>query len=171
MQMFSTLPGMRATATIPSRMASSGGRCPVHPGCAQKRTCAGSGASHAGSQLLRHLAGERRTRSAKTIIPRHDRLQQRPLLHQGQRRERCEYGLLRRYNRRRLPERYWSSGSRRAAAYRSALLRSGDSADHGPAEQHVHPRGFPNPAREVCDRCQQSLRALVCRRKHLICCG
>ena len=105
-------------------------------------------------------------------LPRPDDLQQRRLLHQGQRRQRRQHGLLHRHDRQGLPEHERHARCRRAAAGRAAAERSdrlqpGDHSDAGCVSlQHVHPRRLPDRAGGRDERGVLPVRDLVCERGH-----
>ena len=94
-------------------------------------------------------------------LPRHDRLQQRALLHQGQRQQRRQHRLLRGHHRQGLPQRRRTAGRRREASHHAAHLRSRRAPDHRPAIQHVHPRRLPDGAGQEGEPAGLPLRALV----------
>ena len=129
-----------------------------------------AGRADAGRQLQRHAAGRhgRQDRQGHEL-PRPDDLQQRRLLHQGQRQQRHQHRLLHRHHRQGLPERRRGSAARREAAHLADRLQPRAAAERGrDALQHVHPEGLPDHAGQVRLRGRVPVRALLRQRGHAV---
>jgi len=109
-----------------------------------------------------------RIKSARTPTSAASRFSTTSSIHQGQRRQRRQYCLLRRYHRHCVHrcERSRPSRGIRKFAHDRAPLRSRGAADQGPrSQQHVHPEGLPYRTQK---QNLLSIRHLVCERQYSV---
>ena len=153
----STRPATPETAHNPEPSGVvTGARRAAHPALRPARVGADSGPADSGRQLQHHPTRRcRRQVGQGRQLPRHDRLQQRPLLHQGQREQRRRHRLLRRHHRQGVPDAAWDCPSparrcrppRRSPTAQQSVGPSREDADPGPrAREHVRPARDSRPA-------------------------
>ena len=123
--------------------------------------------AHAGRQLQRHPAPRQGGQGRQgRQLPRPDPLQQRPVLHQGQRRQRRQHRVLPRHHRHRVPGRRRRSGRGGEAADRRDRVHP--DLDR-PGQQHVHPQGVPDRARQGRHRRERlPVRSVVRQPDHAV---
>jgi len=140
----------------------------VHSLRGSERGNAGPRRAHTAWQLQRYVA-RRQSRQGRQgrQLPRHYGLQQRGLLHQGQRRQRREHRLLCRHHRHSLPQGNRSAVGFCDASHRAAQLYNSASV-YRSAEQHVHPRRLSDELGE--DGHAVPLQPVVCQRHNALRC-